>query len=103
MIGQSHVYKRNGIMNLFAALNVGTRGVTGWHYKRRRRLEFLMGGSFGRVPELIAHIDGFIANYNEVARPFAWTKSVVHQKRMRPYFAVSRFRVLAEMGTICTP
>src|SRR6202011_5457027 len=28
----------------------------------------LKGGSFGSVPELIAHIDAFIANYNEEAR-----------------------------------
>src|ERR1700733_7101862 len=154
MIGQSHDYKRNGTTTLFAALNVGTGEVTGRHYKRRRRLEFLdfmnrmvkqyqgkeihvvldnlsthkpkrdlwlarhpnvhfhytpthtswlnqieiwfsilsgkslKGGSFGSVPELIAHIDSFIANYNEEARPFVWTKSVVHQKRMKPCFAV---------------
>jgi transposase len=154
MIGQSHDYKRNGTTTLFAAFNVGTGEVTGRHYKRRRRLEFLdfmnrmvkqyqgkeihvvldnlsthkpkrdlwlarhpnvhfhytpthtswlnqieiwfsilsgkslKGGSFGSVPELIAHIDAFIANYNEDARPFVWTKSVVHQKRMKPCFAV---------------
>jgi transposase len=152
MIGQSHDYKRNGTTTLFAALNVGTGEVTGRHYKRRRRLEFLdfmnrmvkqyqgkeihvvldnlsthkrdlwlarhpnvhfhytpthtswlnqieiwfsilsgkslKGGSFGSVPELIAHIDTFIANYNQEARPFVWTKSVVHQKRMKPCFAV---------------
>lgn len=135
MIGQSHDYKRNGTTTLFAALNVGTGEVTGRHYKRRRRLEFLdfmnrmvkqyegkeihvvldnlsthkpkrdlwlarypnvhfhhtpthtswlnqieiwfsvlsgkslKGGSFGSVPELIAHIEAFIASYNEQARP----------------------------------
>ena len=154
MIGQSHDYKRNGTTTLFAALDVGTGEVTGRHYKRRRRLEFLdfmnrmvkqyqgkeihvvldnlsthkpkrdlwlarhpnvhfhytpthtswlnqieiwfsilsrkslKGGSFGSVPELIAHIDTFIAGYNEEARPFVWTKSVVHQKRMKPCFAI---------------
>jgi len=41
MIGRSHDYKRNGTTTLFAALNVGTGEVTGRHYKRRRRLEFL--------------------------------------------------------------
>jgi transposase len=41
MIGQSHDYKRNGTTTLFAALDVGTGEVTGRHYKRRRRLEFL--------------------------------------------------------------
>jgi transposase len=154
MIGQSHDYKRNGTTTLFAALNVGTGEVTGRHYKRRRRLEFLdfmnrmvkqyqgkeihvvldnlsthkpkrdlwlarhpnvhfhytpthtswlnqieiwfsilsgkslKGGSFGSVTELIAHIDAFIGSYNEDARPFVWTRSVVHQKRMKPCFAV---------------
>ena len=45
-------------------------------------------GSFGSVNDLIAHIDSFIANYNEEASPFVWTKSVVHQKRMKPCFTV---------------
>jgi len=47
----------------------------------------LDGASFGSVPELIAHIDAFIESYNETARPFAWTKSEVHQKRLKPCFA----------------
>ena len=154
MTGQSHDYKRNGTTTLFAALNVGTGEVSGRHYKRRRRLEFLdfmnrivkqyqgkeihvvldnlsthkpkrdmwlarhpdvhfhytpthtswlnqieiwfsilagkslKGGSFRSVPELIAHIEAFIASSNEDARPFDWTKSAVHQKRMKPCFAV---------------
>ena len=54
----------------------------------------LKGGSFRSVPALIAHIEAFIASYNEDARPFVWTKSVVHQKRMKPCFAVQRFWVL---------
>jgi hypothetical protein len=32
-------------------------------------------------------IDSFIAAYNADARPFAWTKSHVHQKRLKPRFA----------------
>jgi len=154
MIGQSHDYQRNGTTTLFAALDVGTGQVTGRHYKRRRRLEFLdfmnrmvkqyqgkeihvvldnlsthkpkrdlwlarhpnvhfhytpthtswlnqieiwfsilsgkslNGGSFGSVPELVVHIDHFIASYNKDARPFVWTKSVVHQKRLKPCFAI---------------
>ena len=154
MIGQSHDYKRNGTTTLFAALNVVTGQVTGRHYKRRRRLEFLdfmnrivkqhpgkeihvvldnlsthkpkrdlwlarhpnvhfhytpthtswlnqieiwfsilsgnalKGGSFRSVAELIVHITSFIASYNEQARPFVWTKSVVHQKRLKPCFAI---------------
>ena len=47
----------------------------------------LDGASFQSVPELITHIDAFIASYNETARPFVWTKSVVHQKRPKPCFA----------------
>jgi transposase len=154
MIGQSHDYKRNGTTTLFAALDVATGKVTGRHYKRRRRLEFLdfmnrivklyegkeihvvidnlsthkpkrdlwlarhpnvhfhytpthtswlnqieiwfsilsgsslKGGSFRSVQELIAHITSFIADYNDKATPFVWTKSVVHQKRMKPCFAI---------------
>jgi predicted phosphoadenosine phosphosulfate sulfurtransferase len=30
------------------------------------------------------HIDAFINDYNETARPFAWTKSKVHQKHLKP-------------------
>ncbi len=47
----------------------------------------LDGASFQSVPELIAHIEAFIADYNETARPFVWTKSQVHQKRLKPCFA----------------
>jgi transposase len=47
----------------------------------------LKGGSFGSVRELINHIDSFIGSYNDRARPFVWTKSVVHQKRLKPCFA----------------
>jgi transposase len=47
----------------------------------------LAGASFACVRELIAHIDAFIAHYNQTARPFVWTKSEVHQKRLKPCFA----------------
>lgn len=47
----------------------------------------LNGASFQSVPELIAHIEAFIASYNETARPFVWTKSKVYQKRLKPCFA----------------
>jgi transposase len=152
--GQSHDYKRHGTTTLFAALDVGTGEITGRHYKRRRRVEFLdfmnrivaqhegkdihvivdnlsthkpkrdmwlkrhpnvrfhytpthaswlnqieiwfsilagkslKGASFGNVRELVAPIDSFIASYNDNARPFVWTKSAVHQKRLKPCFAV---------------
>jgi transposase len=48
----------------------------------------LSGASFSGVKELVAHIDSFIADYNQSARPFVWTKSAVHQKRLKPCFAV---------------
>lgn len=47
----------------------------------------LKGASFNTVDELKAHIDAFIRDYNESARPFVWTKSEVHQKRLKPCFA----------------
>jgi transposase len=47
----------------------------------------LSGASFTSVDQLRAHIDAFIASYNQSARPFAWSKSEVHQKRLKPRFA----------------
>ncbi len=47
----------------------------------------LDGASFTSAPELVAHIDAFIADYNQTARPFVWTKSKVHQKRLKPCLA----------------
>ncbi len=44
----------------------------------------LDGASFRSVDELKAHI----ASYNEDARPFHWTKSKVHQRLLKPCFAV---------------
>ena len=154
MTGQSHDYKRHGTTTLFAALNVATGTVTGQHYKRRRRIEFLdfmnrvvkqhpdrdihvildnlsthkpkrdmwrkrhpnvqfhytpthaswlsqveiwfsvlarrslSGASFRSVQQFKAHIESFIGSYNETARPFIWTKCIVHQKRLKPCFAI---------------
>lgn len=48
----------------------------------------LSGASFISVHQLVAHIDSFIAAYNETARPFIWTKNAVHQKRLKPCLAV---------------
>jgi transposase len=153
LTGQSHHYKRHGTTTLFAAFDVATGKVTGRHYKRRRRIEFLdfmnrivkanpgreihvildnlnthkpkedrwlkrhdsvhfhftptkaswlnqveiwfsilagnalSGASFSSVAELKAHIESFIDSYNETAKPFAWHKSEVHQKRLKPRFA----------------
>ena len=47
----------------------------------------LSGASFQTVDQLKGHIDAFIGGYNADARPFAWTKSQVHQKRLKPCFA----------------
>ena len=47
----------------------------------------LNGASFYSVEDLMTHINSFIADYNETARPFVWTKSAVHQKRLKPCFA----------------
>jgi transposase len=47
----------------------------------------LSGASFGSVTQLKAHIEAFIESYNETAKPFLWTKSNVHQKRLKPSFA----------------
>jgi transposase len=47
----------------------------------------LRGASFTSVDQLTSHIDAFVHTYNQTARPFAWTKSQVHQKRLNPRFA----------------
>jgi transposase len=43
----------------------------------------LTGASFKSVEQLKEHIDAFIDNYNEHAEPFVWTKSKVHQRRVK--------------------
>ena len=58
LIGQSHDYKRHGTTTLFAALEVATGKVTGRHYKRRRRVEFLdfMNKVVADYPEREIHV-----------------------------------------------
>jgi hypothetical protein len=34
-----------------------------------------------------ADSDIFIESYNKTARPFVWTKSEVHKKRLKPRFS----------------
>ena len=46
----------------------------------------LRSASFTGVAQLRKHIDAFIERYNQNARPFAWHKSEVHQKRLKPRF-----------------
>jgi len=43
----------------------------------------LTGASFTSVEQLKEHIDAFIDSYNERAEPFVWTKSKVHQRRVK--------------------
>ena len=47
----------------------------------------LKDASFTSVKQLREHIDAFIEAYNENAKAFAWTKSQVHQKRLKARFA----------------
>ena len=48
----------------------------------------LNGASFTSAKDLVAHIDAFIEQYNQKPpKPFVWTKSRVHQKRLRACFA----------------
>jgi hypothetical protein len=64
------------------------------------------GASFGSVTQLAAHIEVFVNGYNEDAHPFIWTKSVVHQKRLKPSppRAKVRLRKLdAYCGDDCKP
>lgn len=44
----------------------------------------LKGASFISVEQLKAHIDAFIANYNNNAKPFVWTKTRVRRKNLKP-------------------
>jgi len=43
----------------------------------------LAGASFTSVEQLRQHIDAFIESYNKDAQPFCWTKSMVHQRRVK--------------------
>ena len=43
----------------------------------------LSGASFTPVEQLKAHMDAFIETYNIDAEPFVWTKSQVHQRRVK--------------------
>jgi hypothetical protein len=43
----------------------------------------LAGASFSSVEQLKQHIKAFTEAYNETAEPFVWTKSKVHQRRVK--------------------
>ena len=43
----------------------------------------LRGASFTSVEQLRTHMNDFIDAYNQHSKPFVWTKTVVHQRRMK--------------------
>ena len=43
----------------------------------------LSGASFTSLDELKAHIEAYVEQHNAAAEPFAWTKSEVHQRRVK--------------------
>ena len=43
----------------------------------------LSGASFTSVQQLRRHIDDFIRSYNADSKPFKWTKTQVHQRRIK--------------------
>ena len=43
----------------------------------------LTGASFTSVEQLKAHIEAYVAQHNKSAEPFVWTKSEVHQRRVK--------------------
>ena len=43
----------------------------------------LHGASFTSVKQLREHIDAFIDAYNKHPKPFVWTKTKVHQRRVK--------------------
>ena len=65
----------------------GLPGSTKWIWFSILQGKSLHGASFTSVNQLRQHIDAFIAAYNQNAKPFVWTKSQVHQKRLKPRFA----------------
>jgi transposase len=42
----------------------------------------LSGASFTALSQLLDHIDAFVEKYNQTAKPFAWTKKKVRQKKL---------------------
>src|SRR5450756_2429611 len=52
----------------------------------RQSLDPQAEAAFLGLDQLKAHINDFIASYNDNARPFVWAKSKVHQKRLMPCF-----------------
>jgi hypothetical protein len=54
----------------------------------------LAGASFASPGQLREAIDAFIARHNDDAKPFVWTKAVVHQKHFTTRVTHPGFRVL---------
>src|SRR5258705_9178624 len=75
--GRSQLLRRSG--------GAGTRRLTQTKRPPRKSGRFT---SFNSLSQLKAHIDTFITTYNDTARPFEWTASEVHQKRLKPRIAL---------------
>jgi transposase len=112
LTGHSHDYKRNGTSIHVVLDNLNTHKPKNDRWLKRHpnvRFHFtptraswlnqveiwfsilqaqsLNGASFNSVKQLRLHIDDFVEAYNADAKPFVWTKSEVHQKRLKPRFA----------------
>ena len=68
----------------------GTASKRRVRYAKDRLAGLSETGDRGAEPRYGAEhdIDRFIASYNVTARPFVWTKTVVHQKRLKPCIAL---------------
>jgi transposase len=76
LTGFAHEYKRHGTSTLFAALNVATGQVTGGHFKRRRRVDFLkfMDQLVAQYPGKELHVILDNLSTHKVEKE-AWTKA----------------------------
>lgn len=68
-------YKRNGTIDLFAALNVLDGTVVTQFHRRHRHQEFLiyLRNSFSNVRALVKAIKDFVAEYQKNPHPFVCT------------------------------
>jgi transposase len=73
---RTHDYKRHGITNLFAALDVGSGRVTAACHPDRTGIitrQSIRRGTFTSVNALITRIRDYVAHWNTDAEPFTWT------------------------------
>jgi hypothetical protein len=95
-------YRRNGVLNLFAALNAATGEVNKKTVKAKTRVDFqafmdevvadlppelgrkaLKGASFNTTQELAQAIDEFCDAWHEKAHPFVWRKREVRGSQIK--------------------